>query len=145
MTCGMMEAKIMKYIHVLSGNVGEIWQKIKIQLSFLTHIFTRAGENDSKSWFIMFIHLHLFILHRHTSSFVCQFSHQFQKSENNVHSMTLKAENLRCPVSFDILWLYLNQYRAGSLSSTEPHCHAYRVPEHQARHVAPCEVEHVVH
>ena len=98
MTCGMMEAKIMKYIHVLSGNVGEIWQKIKIQLSFLTHIFTRAGENDSKSWFIMFIHLHLFILHRHTSSFVCQFSHQFQKSENNVHSMTLKAENLRCPV-----------------------------------------------
>ena len=46
----------MKY-HVLSGNVAEIWQKIKIQLSFLTDILTRAGENDSKSWFIVFTHL----------------------------------------------------------------------------------------
>ena len=81
MTCGMMEAKIMKYIHVLSWNVAEIWQKIKIQLSFLTHIFTRAGENGSKSLFIMFTHLHLLILHRRSSSFFCQFSHQFQKRE----------------------------------------------------------------
>ena len=135
----------MKYIHVLSGNVAEIWQKIKIQLSFLTHIFTRAGENDSKRWFIMFTHLHLFILHRRSSSFVCQFSHQFQKSEKNVHSTTLRAEKLHCPVFFDILWSYLNQYRVGSLSSIEPHCHAYRVSEHQAWRVAPCEVKHVVH
>ena len=94
MTCGMMEAKIMKYIHVFSGNVAEIWQKIKIQLSFLTHIFTRAGENDSKSWFIMFTHLHLFILHKRSSSFVCQFSHQFQKSEKNVHLTKPRAEKL---------------------------------------------------
>ena len=38
---------------------------------------TRAGENDSKSWFIVFTHLHPFILHMPSSSFVCQFSHQF--------------------------------------------------------------------
>ena len=37
MACGMMETKIMKY-HVLSGCIAEIWQKIKIQLSFLTDI-----------------------------------------------------------------------------------------------------------
>ena len=110
-----------------------------------TYFFTRAGENDSKSWFIMFTHLHLFILHRRSSSFVCQFSHQFQKSEKDVHSTTLRAEKLHCPVSFDILWLYLNQCRIGSLSSTEPHCHAYRVSEHQAWRVASCEVEQVVH
>ena len=48
---------------------------------------TRASENDSKSWFILFTNLHLFILHRPSSSFVCQFSHQFQKSEKNVHSI----------------------------------------------------------
>ena len=123
----------MKYIHVLSGNVAEIWQKIKIQLSFLTNIFTRAGENDSKSWFIMFTHLHLFISHKSSSSFVCQFPPpppQFQKSEKNVHSMTLRAEMLHCPVSFDILWLYLNQTRVRSLSSTESQCHAYWVSEY---------------
>ena len=48
---------------------------------------TRAGENDSKSWFIVFTNLHLFILHRPSSSFVRQFSHQFRKSEKNVHSI----------------------------------------------------------
>ena len=37
MACVMMEAKIMKY-HVFSGYVAEIWQKIKIELSFLTDI-----------------------------------------------------------------------------------------------------------
>ena len=48
---------------------------------------TRASENDSKCWFIVFTNLHLFILHRPSSSFVCQFSHQFRKSEKNVHSI----------------------------------------------------------
>ena len=40
----------------------------------------RASENDSKHWFIVFTNLHLFILHRPNSSFVHQFSHQFQKA-----------------------------------------------------------------
>ena len=41
---------------------------------------TRAGENDSNSWSIAFNNLHLFILHRPSSSIVCQFSHQFKKA-----------------------------------------------------------------
>ena len=83
---------------------------------------TRAGENDSKSWFIVFTYLHLFILHRPSSYFVCPVfppvSKKREKCTLHPHTIScwdlgeaLRAKKLHFPVSFDILWLYLNQYR----------------------------------
>ena len=59
--CGMMEAKIMKY-HVRSGYVRKILAEDQDQDELLDGFsLTSASEINSKSWFMVFTNLHLFI------------------------------------------------------------------------------------
>ena len=74
MACGMMEAKkneISCSFRVCSRNLGKDHDQTELLDDYS---LTRASENDSKSWFIVFISLHLFILHRPSSSLARQFS-----------------------------------------------------------------------
>ena len=73
-------SQMMKY-HVRSGHVGKILTEDQDQAELLEgYSLTRASEINSKSWFIVFTSLHLFIEHRPSSSFVCQFSTSFKKA-----------------------------------------------------------------
>ena len=57
----MMEAKIMKY-YVLSWYVGKILAEDQDQAELLyVYSLTKTSENSSKSWFIVFTNLYLFI------------------------------------------------------------------------------------